>query len=290
MIKAIDIHVHPHDEEAIAAKGARNQQMAKYFGKKTQATSLDELADRYREKEMMAVLLNSTDESSSGIKPVPNDHIADAVKRNPDVFIGFGAVDPWQGRVAVDEAKRCAEELGLRGLGELNPGRQGFYPNDPHFYPLWETASEHGLVVLLHGGMMGSGAGTPGGMGFKLKYTRPIPYVDDVAADFPHLKIIAAHPSWPWQEESLAVARHKSNVYIDLSGWAPKYFPPQLVQYADTILSDRVLFGSDWPVLDPDRWLGEFDQLPIRESSKKKILLENACKLFGIELEDSEAS
>lgn len=286
VIRAIDVHVHPHDEEAIKAKGERSAQMAKYFGKKTEAVSLDELADRYREKEMMAVLMNSTDVSSSGITPVPNDHIANAVKRNPDVFIGFGAVDPWQGRIAVDEAKRCAEELGLRGLGELNPGRQGFYPNDPRFYPLWQTASDKGLVVLLHGGMMGSGAGTPGGMGFKLKYARPIPYIDDVAADFPQLKIIAAHPSWPWQEESLAMARHKSNVYIDLSGWAPKYFPEQLVQYADTILQDRVMFGSDWPVIDPDRWLHEFEELPIRDSSRQKILLDNACKLFGIPIPD----
>ena len=284
VIMAIDVHVHAHDEEAIKAKGARNAQMAKYFRKETPPVSLDELADRYREKEMMAVIVNSTDVTSSGIPPVPNDHIADAVRRNPDVFIGFGAVDPWQGRVAIDEAKRCAEELGLRGLGELNPGRQAFYPNDPRFYPLWESASDHGLVVLFHGGMMGSGAGTPGGMGFKLKYTRPIPYLDDVAADFPQLKIIAAHPSWPWQEESLAVARHKSNVYIDLSGWAPKYFPEQLVHYADTILQDRVLFGSDWPVIDPDRWLSEFAELGIRESSRRKILLENACALFGINL------
>ncbi len=282
MIKAIDIHVHGHDEAAIQAMGARNAQMGKYFGKEMEPVSLDELADRYRQKEMMAVLVNTTDVSSSGIPPVPNDHIADAVKRNPDVFIGFGAVDPWQGRVAVDEAKRCAEELGLRGLGELNPGRQGFYPNDPRFYPLWETASDRGLVVLFHGGMMGAGAGTPGGMGFKLKYTRPIPYLDDVAADFPQLKIIAAHPSWPWQEESLAIARHKSNVYIDLSGWAPRYFPESLVHYVDTILQDRALFGSDWPVIDPDRWLREFAELPIRETSKQKILLANACALFDI--------
>ncbi|TAN26564.1 MAG: amidohydrolase [Actinomycetota bacterium] len=284
MIKAIDIHVHGHDEAAIQAMGARNAQMGKYFGKEMEPVSLDELADRYRQKEMMAVLVNTTDVSSTGIPPVPNDHIAQAVKRNPDVFIGFGAVDPWQGKLAVDEAKRCAEELGLRGLGELNPGRQGFYPNDPRFYPLWEMASDQGLVVLLHGGMMGAGAGTPGGMGFKLKYTRPIPYIDDVAADFPKLKIIAAHPSWPWQEESLAVARHKSNVYIDLSGWAPKYFPESLVHYVDTILQDRALFGSDWPVLDPDRWLAEFAELPIRETSRQKILLDNACALFGIQV------
>ena len=108
MIKAVDIHVHSNDEDAIKAKGARTAQMSRYFGRENSAVSLDELADRYRSKQMMAVLLNTTDVSSSGIPPVPNDHIAQAVKRNPDVFIGFGAVDPWQGRLAVDEAKRCA--------------------------------------------------------------------------------------------------------------------------------------------------------------------------------------
>ena len=94
------------------------------------------------------------------------------------------------------------------------------------------TAADLGLVCLFHTGLMGNGAGVRGGLGFKLKYTAPIPYLDDIAADFPDLTLISAHPGWPWQEEQLAMARHKGNVYIDLSGWAPKYFPPQLVQYA----------------------------------------------------------
>ena len=131
--------------------------------------------------------------------------------------------------------------------------------------------------------MMGAGAGTPGGMGYKLKYTRPIPYLDDLAADFPELKIIGAHPSWPWQEESLAIARHKTNFYIDLSGWAPKYFPPTLVQYANTVLQDRVLFGSDWPVVTPERWLAEFEALPFKDEVRQKILLGNARKLLGLD-------
>jgi predicted TIM-barrel fold metal-dependent hydrolase len=279
---AIDVHVHPNDEAAARAIGARAAQMAQYFKQDMKTVSLDELADRYRAKDMMAVLLNTTDVATSGIAPVPNDHIAAAVARNPDVFIGFGVVEPSQGRAAVDEAKRCAEELGLRGLGELNPGRQHFYPDDPAFEALWTAASDLGLVVMFHGGLLGAGAGTPGGSGYKLKYARPIPHLDDVAADFPELKIIAAHPAWPWQEESLAVARHKSNVYIDLSGWAPKYFPESLVRYADTILKNRMLFGSDWPVIEPDRWLSEFGELPIRPESQQRILLDNARELFGI--------
>ncbi len=281
-IRAIDIHVHLRDEVTLRAMGERAQQMARYFGQDMTPVSVDEMADQYRARNMMAVLLNADDESTSGIRPVPNDHIAAAVRKHPDVFIGFGAVDPGKGRLAVDEARRCAEELGLRGLGELNPGRQHFFPNDQRFYPLWEEAVRHNLIVLFHTGMLGAGAGTPGGMGFKLKYTRPVPYIDDVAADFPDLKIISAHPSWPWQEESLAVCRHKTNVYLDLSGWAPRYFPPSLVQYAGSIIQDRVLFGSDWPVITPERWMQEFGQLTIKDSVREKILLTNAKNLLGI--------
>ncbi|MQA87647.1 MAG: amidohydrolase family protein [Streptosporangiales bacterium] len=283
-IKAIDTHVHLNDEAAIKAKGARHEQMTRYFGRERKPVSIDELADQYRARNMMAVLVNSTDVTSSGIPPVPNDHIADAVRKHPDVFIGLGAIDPWQGKLAQDEIKRCAEELGLRGLGELNPGRQYFAPNEPRFYPLWEEAAKHKLVVLFHGGMMGAGAGTPGGMGYKLKYGRPIPHLDDIAADFPELKIIGAHPSWPWQEESLAIARHKSNFYIDLSGWAPKYWPQSLVHYANTIIQDKVLFGSDWPALGVERWLEEFEQLPFKPEVRQKIMLDNATKLWGLEV------
>jgi uncharacterized protein len=280
-LRAIDVHVHPKSEEWLNAAGPRAAQMAEYFGRDSKPVSFAELADQYRERRMMAVLLNSDDESVSGIPPVPNDTLAEAVRRHGDVFMGFGGVDPWKGKAAVQEAERCATELGLRGL-KFNPGRQAFFANDPRFYPLWETAVKHNLIVLFHTGMMGAGAGRPGGMGYKLKYTQPIPYFDDVAADFPELKIIGAHPSWPWTEESLAIARHKTNYYIDLSGWAPKYFPPSLVQYANSIIQDRVLFGSDWPVLAVERWLKEFEELPIKPEVRQKIMLGNAKKLLGV--------
>jgi predicted TIM-barrel fold metal-dependent hydrolase len=282
-VVAIDVHVHPQTEEFIHAMGPRAAQMSAYFGRPVrQPVSFAALADQYRDRKMMAVLLNTTDVTTSGVPAVLNDTIAQAVKDHPDVFIGFGVVEPQLGELARAEIRRCAEELGLKGLGEFNPGRQAFYPNDERYYPLWEEASRHNLVVLFHGGMMGAGAGTPGGMGYKLKYGRPIPYLDDVAADFPNLRIIGAHPAWPWQEEALAVARHKTNFYIDLSGWAPRYFPVQLVQYAGSILQDRVLFGSDWPVLDVERWLTEFDQLGIKAEVRPKIMLHNARALLGV--------
>ena len=281
-LAGIDIHVHLNDDAAAQAAGARREQMARYFGHERKTVSADELADQYRARNMIAVLMNSIDVTTSGNTPVPNDHIADAVRRNPDALIGFGVIEPQMGKLAKDEIRRCAEELGLKGIGELNPGRQHFYPNDPVYYPLWEEASKHNLVVLFHGGMMGSGAGTPGGMGYKLKYGRPIPGLDDVAADFPELKIISAHPSWPWQEESLAIARHKSNFYIDLSGWAPRYFPASLIQYATTILQDKCLFGSDAPAIPLDRWLTEFESIEMKPEVRRKIMVDNARQLLGL--------
>lgn len=281
-LRGIDVHVHAWTAEAIQASGARGQQMAAYFGRELKPVSFDEMADQYRARNMMAVLMNSTDVSTSGIPGVPNDVIAAAVRKHPDVFIGFGVVEPAMGSRARDEIRRCAEELGLRGIGELNPGRQQFYPDDARYYGLWEEAARQGLILLFHTGMMGAGANTPGGMGYKLKYTRPIPHLDDLAGDFPELKIIAAHPSWPWPSESLAISRHKTNVYIDLSGWAPKYFSPELVQYAGSILQDRTLFGTDWPLLTVERWLEEFDKLPIKPEVRQKIMVENARKLFGL--------
>jgi predicted TIM-barrel fold metal-dependent hydrolase len=282
-VKAIDVHVHLNDVEAITASGARGEQMARYMKRKdTRPVSVDELADQYRARQMMAVLMNSCDVTTSGHQPVPNDHIAAAVRKHPDVFIGFGAIDPWQGKLAQYEIKRCAEELGLKGIGELHAARQHFHPNDPRFYPLWEEAAKHKLPILFHTGMLAAGAGTPGGMGFKMKYNEPIPNLDDIAADFPELTIIAAHPSWPWAEQSLAICQHKTNYHIDLSGWAPKYWPASLTHYANSVLQDRVLFGSDWPAIAPERWMEEFLELPFKPEVRQKILLDNARRLFNL--------
>jgi hypothetical protein len=202
-------------------------------------------------------------------------------RKYADRFIGFASVDPWKGALALQELERAVKALGLRGL-KLHPTTQAFFPNDPRFYPLWEKCVELAIPVLFHTGQTGVGAGTPGGGGYKLKYAQPIPYIDDIAADFPQLTIIMAHPAVPWQEEQLSVALHKANVYLDLSGWSPKYFRPVLVQYATTLLQDKVLFGSDYPALQPERWLKDFEKLEMKEEVRRKILLENARKLLKL--------
>jgi len=282
-ITAIDVHTHPQTEEFLAAMGARRTQMGSHFGKERVAVSFDEMAAKYRARNMMAVIVNSDDETQSGRPGAPNHLLGDAMTAHPDVFLAFCGIDPWKGRAALEEVRRCHGEFGALGVGELNPARQRFHPNDRRFYPLWELCAELGLVVMFHSGFPGAGAGTPGGMGYKIDYARPVPYLDDVAADFPELSIIAAHPGWPWHLENLAACWHKKNYYIDLSGWSPKYLPAEVVHYADSIITSRVLFGSDWPVLDPDRWVTEFDALGLKPASVDRIMLRNALELFGLQ-------
>jgi predicted TIM-barrel fold metal-dependent hydrolase len=280
-IVAIDTHVHLSDERALAARPQRSAQMARYFKRERRVIPVEEMAELYRARHMMAVIMNSTDITVTGQEPVPNDHIADVVAQHPDVFLGFGVVDPAQGKLAEQEIRRC-KELGLVGIGELHPARQHFYPNDRQFYPLWETAAEIGLPVLFHGGYAAAGSGAPGGMGVKLKYANPI-HLDDVAADFPELTVICAHPSWPWESEALAVALHKPNVYVDLSGWTPKYMSAEVRTYVNSRIQDKALFGSDWPVLDVDRWLTEFDALGFKPAVRDKVLLQNAKTVFALD-------
>jgi predicted TIM-barrel fold metal-dependent hydrolase len=156
-----------------------------------------------------------------------------------------------------------------------------FMPNDKAVYPFYEAVAATKLPVVFHTGHSGIGTGMRGGGGVRLKYGQPMP-IDDVAVDFPDMPIILAHPSFPWQEEAISICMHKPNVYIDLSGWSPKYFPPILVQYTNTLLRDKVIFGSDFPLITPDKWLEEFDKLPIKDGVREKVLKTNAVRLLGL--------
>ncbi len=280
MPRAIDVHIHPPNPQGVSITSARESR--EYFKAAPAPTSVDEMAEYYAKLDIFGVVFDIDAETSTGVPPTPNDYLAGIARQYPQQFIAFGSVDPWKGRAAVNEVARCATELGIRGL-KFHPSMQRFYPNNRQFYPLWEMAQSLGLVVLIHTGTTGVGVGRPGGGGIKLKYMKPIPYVDDIAADFPELKIIMAHPAWPWQEEQLAMLVHKPNVYMDLSGWSPKYFSPSLIQYANTLVQDKVLFGSDYPVITPDRWLKDVEQVAFRPEVMQKILLDNAKRLLNLE-------
>jgi predicted TIM-barrel fold metal-dependent hydrolase len=279
-MRAIDVHVHPTDERIARAWAGDLEDAERFFRGPWTREDLDATAARYAGLDTLAVLLGADAETTTGVPAYPNDELAAACRKYPDRFIGFAGIDPWKGVQAIHELERCVRELGLKGA-KFHPGRQQFYPNDRRFYPLFETASTLGAPVLFHTGMMAAGAGTPGGRGVRLDYTRPI-YLDHLAADFPELTIIAAHPSWPWADEGLALARHKSNVFLDLSGYSPKYIPPQYIQFANTLLQDQMIFGSDYPFIPPERWLADFEEAGFRPQVRDKILLLNAQRALSL--------
>ena len=283
MPRAIDFHVHPATPEVAQMLAGSADEMRAFFRSDVLMEPIEATAERFQSLDVLGVLLGTDVETTTGIPPLSNDFVADCVRRWPDVFVGFAGVDPWKGPDAIRELERGVTELGLKGL-KFHPGRQQFFPDDQRFSQLFEKAAELGAICLFHTGMMAAGAGTPGGRGLKLDYNAPLPYLDNLAATFPELKIISAHPGWPWMDEQLALARHKANVYLDLSGWSPKYFPPQLVQMATTLLQDRVLFASDYPFITPERWLGDFEAAGFRDEVRPKILRENAAKLLGLTL------
>ena len=279
MVKAIDMHIHPPKEPGTPTTRFHTA-MAKYF-KSPPELSLEELAAKYKELDFMAVILANDDRTAQGDAWDSNDWVASISRRYPDTFIGFGSVDPWMGKLAVKEVERASKELGMKGI-KFIPMTQEFYPNERRFYPIYEKIAELGMVAMFHTGTTGVGAGLPGGGGVHLKYTKPIPYIDDVAADLPELTIIMAHQAFPWVEEQLAVLVHKPNVYMDISGWSPKYFNPLLIQYANTLIKHKVLFGSDYPALTPERWIRDFEEAPFWDEARPLILLENAKKVLGM--------
>ncbi|HZO37318.1 MAG TPA: amidohydrolase family protein [Solirubrobacteraceae bacterium] len=281
-IVAIDVHTHAERNDDLPPDPVTDElhaAAARYFGGSPPTPSAQEVADYYRERKMAAVIFTVDDEAGMGRRRLGSTHVLEAARENPDVLIPFASVDPHKGKLAVRQAREYIE-AGAKGF-KFHPNTQAFWPNDRSFYPLYEVIEEAGLIALFHSGTTGIGAGIPGGGGVRLKYSQPM-CVDDVAADFPGLDIILAHPSFPWQDEALAIAVHKPNVYIDLSGWAPKYFPENLIRYTNTQLKHKMLFGSDYPMITPDRWLSEFEQLPIKDSVRPLVLKQNAARLLKL--------
>jgi predicted TIM-barrel fold metal-dependent hydrolase len=283
-LAAIDVHVHVHADSHghLALDDELNVAAAAYFrGSVIPQPTVADIAEHYRALNMAAVLFTVDAEAMTGHPTLSNEEIADAAAQYPDVVIPFASVDPARGRAGIRAARRLVEDYAVRGF-KFHPSLQAFAPNDRAIYPLYAQLESLGVPALFHTGQTGIGAGLPGGRGIKLRYSDPM-LLDDVAADFPGLTIIMAHPSVPWQDAAISIATHKANVYIDLSGWSPKYFPAQLVRAANTVLKTKVLFGSDYPMITPQRWLRDFDALEIKPEVRPMILKDNAIRALGLQ-------
>ncbi len=280
---AIDTHVHVEqdsqgccslDQELMDAS-------AGYFkGNEHRTPTVEDLARYYRERQIGAVVFTVDATTAMGHPALSSEEIIDRAAAHDDILIPFASVDP----LAAGAAERVGvlTERGARGF-KFHPSLQAFEPNDLRYYPIYEAITAAGLPTVFHTGQTGIGAGLPGGRGIKLRYSDPM-LLDDVAADFPTMTVILAHPSVPWQAAAISMATHKANVFIDLSGWLPKYFPAELVRAANGMLRHKVLFGSDYPVITPDRWIESFRTLDIRPEVAPLIMKQNAIGVLGLGL------
>ena len=275
-MRAIDFHVHlPTPDWLEGSMGGYVEAAEAYFRSTVQRQSLGELADKYRALDTMAVLLAWDAETATGRPRVPNETVAAACEQYPDAFTGIGSVDPHK-KSAVDEVANIAE-LGLRGV-KFHPSLQAFAPDDPAFWPVFAACESRGLLALFHTGTSGIGARQPGGQGIRIDYAHPLK-LDPVAAAHPGLTVVAAHFGWPWHMDLIAIALHKTNVYIDISGWSPRRMPPEVVRELKGRLSDQFVWGSDFPFISPERCLAELDELGL---ATETLLHDNAARILGL--------
>lgn len=279
-MRAVDMHVHPPVTEWLHGSMAGYVEPAEaYFRTKLETRTLADIAREYADLNILAVLLAWDAQTATDRPPLSNEFVAGACQKYPEVFTGFGSVDPHRGEQAIVGVERIAD-LGLKGV-KFHPSLQAFDPSDERHLPLFARCAELNLVALFHTGTSGIGANQPGGQGIRIDLSRPI-LLDPIAAAFPTLQIVAAHFGYPWHVELMAMALHKTNIWIDISGWAPRYIPPEVVREMKGRLQDRFLFGSDYPFISPERCLAELSRLKIPEPALQKIFKGNAERLLGL--------
>jgi predicted TIM-barrel fold metal-dependent hydrolase len=280
-LRIIDLHCYPNTEPWIKSQGPYVEALAKYWNRSWTAKSETEVIEEFKRAGVEPLLVAFDIESVTGAPPCSNDYVAKMRDDNPGVIRqAWAAVDPLKGDAAIKEARRSIEKLGMLGF-HFHPIMGHFSADDRHLYPLWETINELKVPVMIDVGTTGMGAGMPGGLGAILRHAHPAA-IDRLAADFPNLGIVAAHPGWPWTEEMIAVALHKGNVSWELSGWAPKYFPDALKRDIKGRLQDKIMFGSDYPSIPYERLFREWRELGYSDELMEKIFHKNAERILGL--------
>ncbi len=280
-MRIIDLHCYPNTKEWIACQQPYVDALAKYWKRPWTAKAEDEVVEEFERAGVEAVLVALDLETTVHTPPCSNDFVAGMRDRHPDrILQAWGAVDPFKGEEALREARHAIEDLHMLGF-HFHPIMGHYAVNDRRLYPLFELIDSFKVPVMIDVGTTGMGAGMPGGMGAKLRHAHPSA-IDELAADFPSLTIVAAHPGWPWVDEMTAVALHKGNVYWELSGWAPKYFPAQLKVDIRSRLRDKIMFGSDYPSLPYERIFREWEELGYTDEVMEQIFHGNAERVLGL--------
>ena len=280
-MRIIDLHCYPGTQTWIDSQGPYVAALAKYWNRAWVAKTEDEVIADFTGAGVEACLVALDLETTVRTPPCTNEYVHGMWQRHPERIIQcWGTLDPFKGEVAIEQARKAVRELGFVGF-HFHPIMQHFAVNERRFYPLFEVIDELGAAVMIDVGTTGMGAGLPGGMGAKIRHAHPSS-IDELAADFPKLKILMAHHGWPWVEETTAVALHKGNVFWEMSGWAPKHFPASLKIDMRARLQDKIMFGSDYPSLPYARILREWQELGYSDAVMEKIFHQNAERVLEL--------
>jgi len=277
-MRAIDVHVHP------STRGL-DRDACNYFKRDLAEvpTTEHDFAALFARHDVKALLIGWHPSTVTREPRNTNEHVIDLASRYPEAFAGvLASLDtsaPDMDKLA-SRAQELARNAVVKGF-KFHPPDQGFYPHDRKYYPIWEVLQAANKPVMFHTGFTVLGANTDGGRGIGLDYGRPI-HLDTLARDFPNMKIVAAHPGWPWQEELIGVITHKRNVYADTSGYLAEQLPEIFRRAMRGRLQDKILFGTDFPYVDLEKALVSFDKLDFEDASREKILFANAVDLFAL--------
>lgn len=277
-MRAIDVHVHP------STRGLDTHACG-YFRRNLEEIprSPDKFAEIFIKQDVKALLIGWHPSTVPEGARNTNEHVFELAEKYPAAFAGvLASLDTSAANL--DEVARYAEELvrNPKVVGfKFHPPDQGFYPSDRKFYGIWEVLQAGGKPAMFHVGFTVLGADTDGGSGIALDYGRPI-HLDTLARDFPRMKIIAAHPGWPWEQELIGVLTHKKNVYADTSGYLAEQLPEIFLRAIRGRLRDKALFGTDYPYVDLETALASFDKQDFKQPARDKILFANAQELFGL--------
>ncbi|HEY3586663.1 MAG TPA: amidohydrolase family protein [Myxococcaceae bacterium] len=280
-MRKIDLHCYPGTQPWIDSYGPFVQALAAYWKRDWVAKPERDVVAEFQSAGVEAVLVAFDIESVTGSPPLSNDYVAEMRDRNrPTIRQAWAAVDPLKGEAAITEAEHAIHDLNLLGF-HFHPIMGRFSVDDDRLHPLFEAIDAMKVPVMVDVGTTGMGAGLPGGLGSKLRHAHP-QAIDELASNFPDLTIIAAHPGWPWVDEMTAVALHKGNVFWELSGWAPKYFPDGLKKDIRGRLRDKVMFGSDYPSLPYDRIFREWEELGYTSEVMENVFFRNAERVLRL--------
>lgn len=279
-MRAIDVHVHP------STRGL-DTHACSYFRRdlKDVPQTAEGFADLYLQQDVKALLIGWHPSTVHEGARNSNDHVIELVSNYPKSFAGVLASLDTNAK-DLQSVARYAEELVKNStvVGfKFHPPDQGFYPSDKRLYDIWEILQSGGKPAMFHIGFTVLGANTDGGSGIGLDYGRPI-HLDTLAKDFPRMKILAAHPGWPWVEETIGVLTHKKNLYVDTSGYLAEQLPELFQKAIGGRLQDKALFGTDFPYVDLAKALASFDKMGFKDTVKEKLLTGNAARLFELKM------